>query len=330
MNEDELQEKLKNMSPEELAAFQKQNCVFCQIIEGKIDSKKIYEDEFCLGIFDISPARPGHVLLLPKEHYMLGPQVPKNVMAHLAKVAKHISHCMLNTLKSEGTSFFVANGPAAGQMSQHFMMHVIPSEDVVFSLPEHEAKDLEKIAKPLREYINKKLGINTQNQPEEVEQEPQEIIEPQRPKKEKGYLYFVDRGGDISRAKMVKGRKKEKQKKEKVLKVGITRQPGLLYYVDKNLEIKSARMNRSGRKKSKRKKKAIKVVKNSKKVKRRVTTKNRKVKRKTANKTIKKKKKATQKKIVPKKEKKEEKKVEKKESKQEEKVTLDDISRLFT
>lgn len=31
-------------------------------------------------------------------------------------------------------------------------------------------------------------------------------------KKEKGYLYFIDKKGDISRAKMARGRKKSKKR----------------------------------------------------------------------------------------------------------------------
>ena len=34
-------------------------------------------------------------------------------------------------------------------------------------------------------------------------------------KKQKGYLYFIDKKGDISRAKMARGRKKKKSKKKK-------------------------------------------------------------------------------------------------------------------
>jgi len=34
-------------------------------------------------------------------------------------------------------------------------------------------------------------------------------------KKESGYLYFIDKKGDISRAKMVRGRKKKKGKKKR-------------------------------------------------------------------------------------------------------------------
>ena len=43
-----LQEKIKNMSPEELKEFQKQQCIFCKIIAGEVQSKKVYEDDICL------------------------------------------------------------------------------------------------------------------------------------------------------------------------------------------------------------------------------------------------------------------------------------------
>lgn len=37
-------------------------------------------------------------------------------------------------------------------------------------------------------------------------------------KKKAGYLYFVDKQGDISRAKMARGGKKKKKKKKKAAK----------------------------------------------------------------------------------------------------------------
>jgi len=51
-------------------------------------------------------------------------------------------------------------------------------------------------------------------------------------KKEKGYLYFVDKRGDISCAKMARGSKKG-GKPKKVAKVGIKKESGYLYFIDK-------------------------------------------------------------------------------------------------
>ncbi len=75
-----------------------------------------------------------------------------------------------------------------------------------------------------------------------------EKVEKANVKKEKGYLYFVDKQGDISRAVMARGRKKGKTGKiEKVCKIGCQKQPGYLYFVDKNGDISRAKMAR-GRK----------------------------------------------------------------------------------
>ncbi|MFH1072929.1 MAG: hypothetical protein V1743_05880 [Nanoarchaeota archaeon] len=63
-----------------------------------------------------------------------------------------------------------------------------------------------------------------------------------------GYLYFVDKQGDISRAVMSRGGgKKGKGKREKVAKVGVKKVKGYLYFVDKHGDVSRAKMAR-GRK----------------------------------------------------------------------------------
>jgi hypothetical protein len=68
-------------------------------------------------------------------------------------------------------------------------------------------------------------------------------------KKESGWLYYLDKKGNISRAKMGRGRKPSKVKPQVVAKVGVKRQPGCLYFVDKQGDLSSAKMSRRGRKK---------------------------------------------------------------------------------
>ena len=124
-----LEEKIKHMSPEELREFQKQQCIFCQIIAGKVPAKKVYEDEKCIGVLDINPAAKGHVLIMPKEHYVIMPQIPDKEIGHLFLVSKYLSQAMLKVMKVPGTMVYVANGLAAGQKAQHFMVHLIPRKD---------------------------------------------------------------------------------------------------------------------------------------------------------------------------------------------------------
>lgn len=69
-------------------------------------------------------------------------------------------------------------------------------------------------------------------------------------KKQKGHLYFVDKQGDISCAKMARGAKKGGSPK-KVAKVGIKREVGYLYFIDKHGDISCAKMVRGGTKKKK-------------------------------------------------------------------------------
>ncbi len=44
------------------------NCIFCKIAQGKIPSRKVYEDEDILAFHDINPWAPVHFLMIPKLH----------------------------------------------------------------------------------------------------------------------------------------------------------------------------------------------------------------------------------------------------------------------
>ena len=72
-------------------------------------------------------------------------------------------------------------------------------------------------------------------------------------RKQAGYLYFVDKNGNVARAKMSRGgRKKSRAKTEVVAKVSVKKKPGYLYFIDKHGDVSAAKMARGGRKKKKR------------------------------------------------------------------------------
>ncbi|MEM3154859.1 MAG: HIT family protein [Candidatus Woesearchaeota archaeon] len=105
---------------------EQQQCVFCHIASGKIPAKKVYDDDKVAAVLDINPAASGHILLVPKRHVAIMPQMSDDLVSHLGMVAKQLSHALIRALKVEGTSIFVANGVAAGQRAPHFLLHVIP------------------------------------------------------------------------------------------------------------------------------------------------------------------------------------------------------------
>ena len=177
----QLEEKLKNMSPEELREFQKQQCIFCQIVNGKIPSKKVYEDNFCIAVLDINPAAKGHMLVIPKEHYAIMPQVDDDTLGHLFMISRHLSQILLKIMKSEGTNIFIANGPAAGQRAQHFMIHLIPRKDGdgILELEEKliTSEMVGKIKSAVQEKLDQILGLGESKKEKPKKIAGEEIME---------------------------------------------------------------------------------------------------------------------------------------------------------
>ena len=68
-----------------------------------------------------------------------------------------------------------------------------------------------------------------------------QLVAKAKVKRADGYLYYIDKKGDVSRAKMARGGKKG-GKPEKVLKLGIKKESGFLYFLDKKGNVSRAKM----------------------------------------------------------------------------------------
>jgi len=44
------------------------NCIFCDIVDGKLRAKIVYNSENVLAFNDIRPQAPVHILIIPKKH----------------------------------------------------------------------------------------------------------------------------------------------------------------------------------------------------------------------------------------------------------------------
>ena len=123
---------VNDLSEEEIKKrieLMKENCIFCKIAKKEFDSKIVFEDDIVIAILDISPVTTGHLLLMPKEHYMMMPMVPNEVLGHLSVISKYLSDLLKQTFEAKDVTIYMANGAAAGQQSQHFMVHLIPRYD---------------------------------------------------------------------------------------------------------------------------------------------------------------------------------------------------------
>ena len=103
-----------------------ENCIFCMIIDGKIPSRRVYEDEVCIATLDINPATPGHTLILPKKHYDDLLELDEATAGHLLMAAKKIGALQMEKLGAAGFNVVQNNKEAAGQTVKHLHIHVIP------------------------------------------------------------------------------------------------------------------------------------------------------------------------------------------------------------
>jgi len=106
-----------------------EKCIICQIIDGDVPSKKIYEDDDAVVILDFNGANPGHSFVIPKQHVPILEQLPPALIGKLFNLANKVSSAVFDTLKADGTNIFVANGVSAGQKVAHFMINVIPRKN---------------------------------------------------------------------------------------------------------------------------------------------------------------------------------------------------------
>lgn len=104
----------------------KDDCIFCKIANGVIETNALYEDDVVKVIFDLSPASSGHVLILPKQHFDNIYALDDDTASHIFRVAVKVANAIKDTLSPLGINVVQNNGEAAGQTVFHFHMHIIP------------------------------------------------------------------------------------------------------------------------------------------------------------------------------------------------------------
>ena len=176
------EEDLKNMSAEEIAELQRQNCIFCKISNKEIPAKIVHEDSDTIAILDINPASEGHILVYPKKHYMIMPHMPEDVLVKVFRTVKLMSHTLLKTLQCKGTTIFVANGVAAGQKAPHVLIHIFPrrENDGLVQLPKYEMspEQIVKLQATMKPYIHQVFGKSNKGNIKEAEfVEKEEVVE---------------------------------------------------------------------------------------------------------------------------------------------------------
>jgi histidine triad (HIT) family protein len=102
------------------------DCIFCKIVAGEIPCAKVYEDDTKLAFMDINPIQPGHVLLIPKEHFERVTDLPDAVAADLGATLPMLGRAVVSAAKADGMNIHQTNGRCSGQAVFHVHFHLIP------------------------------------------------------------------------------------------------------------------------------------------------------------------------------------------------------------
>lgn len=102
------------------------DCVFCKIAAGEIDSRVLYRDDLATAFWDIHPAAPLHILIVPNKHISSLNEMSAEdeaLVGHLVYVAKQIAK--EQGVDQEGYRLSINTGPNAGQSVFHIHVHLL-------------------------------------------------------------------------------------------------------------------------------------------------------------------------------------------------------------
>jgi len=110
-------------------------CPFCRVSKGIEDefviSKKadiVFQNEIVTAFISSHwwPNNPGHVLVIPNDHYENIYVLPDSISAEIQRVGKLIALALKEVYKCDGVSTRQHNEPAGNQDVWHYHLHVFP------------------------------------------------------------------------------------------------------------------------------------------------------------------------------------------------------------
>jgi histidine triad (HIT) family protein len=107
------------------------DCLFCRIAAGSIPSQKVYEDDEMLAFRDINPARPVHVLLIPKKHISSLMAVTAEDAPVLGRMLARANDIAVAEGSPDGFRVIINNGRVGQQEVPHLHLHIVGGPDPV-------------------------------------------------------------------------------------------------------------------------------------------------------------------------------------------------------
>ncbi len=107
------------------------DCIFCKIVRGEIPSKKVYEDDEILAFNDINPARPVHVLVIPKKHIASLATATLEDAPVLGRMLAKANDIAVVQGSPDGFRIIINTGRVGQQEVPHLHAHIVGGPDPV-------------------------------------------------------------------------------------------------------------------------------------------------------------------------------------------------------
>ena len=101
------------------------SCVFCQIIDGSIPSKAIYQDDQCYAFADLKPQAPVHILVVPRQHISSIAHTGKEHYALLGHLLWATAEIARSKGLGKGYRTVINTGEDGGQTVEHIHVHLL-------------------------------------------------------------------------------------------------------------------------------------------------------------------------------------------------------------
>lgn len=129
-------------------------CVFCDIINHKIPSKVVYEDDDVIAILDTSQVTFGHTLVMPKKHVRNILEADEDTVVKCAVVAQKLAKQIVKNTGAVGCNILNNCGEVAGQSVDHLHFHIIPrygkDDPVNFEFGKSPEQNLDEVLAKVR------------------------------------------------------------------------------------------------------------------------------------------------------------------------------------
>lgn len=102
-------------------------CIFCSIANKEVPANIVYEDEYVSGFLDMDPINEGHILIIPKKHFLDVDELDVESAFAIMKASMIITKAIKNLYKPNGYSI-MQNGGKFNDVG-HYHMHVFPRYD---------------------------------------------------------------------------------------------------------------------------------------------------------------------------------------------------------